>query len=196
LQVDLLLTILDGEGPATVVELGVGSGRIAEAILDRLPAARVVGVDSSPAMLALAEQRLRPFGGRASLVLGDLTQPERIELPARFDAAVSVQALHHLDDDAKARVFRWLPQALAPRGLMLLRDKVTVSPLLFPAYRSLWLRQPVPMADTIEAYEESLVRKGDRPASLERHLAWLRDGGFEPAVLHAAAHYVLIAARA
>jgi SAM-dependent methyltransferase len=193
--VELLLAILAGERPSTVLELGVGSGRIAEAVLEALPAARVVGVDSSPAMLELAEARLRRFGDRAALVLGDLTRPGEIELGGRFDAAVSVQALHHLDDDAKAGVFEWLPQALAPSALLLLRDKVTVSPLLFDAYRVLWLRQPVPLAETSAAYEQSLVEKGDRPASLEQHLAWLRAAGFEPGVVQVEAHYALLAAR-
>ena len=69
-------------------------------------------------MLDLARARLARFGDRVELVAGNLRQPEAIELPAiTFDAGYSVQALHHLDDSGKARVFAWLGSRLAVGAL-------------------------------------------------------------------------------
>src|SRR5262245_41359063 len=48
-----------------VVDLGGGSGRLMERILDRWPEARGAVVDQSEPFLALAERRLARFGERA-----------------------------------------------------------------------------------------------------------------------------------
>jgi SAM-dependent methyltransferase len=42
-----------------VVDLGTGSGTLAERILDVRPRARLIGIDADPAMLATATRRLR-----------------------------------------------------------------------------------------------------------------------------------------
>ena len=50
-----------------ILDLGCGSGLVAQMLLDRSPAAQIFGVDSSTAMLALARERLAPYGDRAEL---------------------------------------------------------------------------------------------------------------------------------
>ena len=62
-----------GSGP--VVELGVGTGRIA--IPTAMAGVHVIGVDSSPGMLAVCEERAREAGvaDRLDLRLGDLRRP-------------------------------------------------------------------------------------------------------------------------
>src|SRR5947209_19864693 len=62
-------TILDlipaeQDEPFLAVELGVGGGWLSEAILERFPAARVMGLDGSPTMLRETEARLQRFAGR------------------------------------------------------------------------------------------------------------------------------------
>jgi 16S rRNA (cytosine1402-N4)-methyltransferase len=59
---------LVAQGPGRVVlDATVGLGGHAEAILTRLPQARLVGLDVDPQALALAAERLRPFGARVVL---------------------------------------------------------------------------------------------------------------------------------
>lgn len=63
------------QGPGRVVLDGtVGLGGHAEAILQRLPAVQLVGLDVDAQALAAASERLRPFGDRVQLVHGSYAQ--------------------------------------------------------------------------------------------------------------------------
>ncbi len=195
-QLELLLAVLERFAPASVLEVGIGSGLVAERVLERLPEARLVGVDDAAPMLDLARTRLGRFADRVTLVRGDLRRAEAIELgPAAFDAAYSVQTLHHLPDPAKEDVFRWLGRTLPRDALFLLRDKATVVPSLFDAYVTVWEQLRVEMPPTAPELAGSLAAKGDDPASLADQLGWLDAAGFDTGVLHAEAHYALVAAR-
>ena len=48
---------------------------------------------------------------------------------------------------------------------------------------------------TFEEHQESVRVRGDLPASLEWHLDWLREAGFEATCLHLHANRALFAAR-
>ncbi|GEB53890.1 MULTISPECIES: 16S rRNA (cytosine(1402)-N(4))-methyltransferase RsmH [Streptomyces] len=64
---DLLAPALAEPG-ATVVDCTLGLGGHSEALLSTFPSARLIGLDRDPAALALARERLVPFGDRATLV--------------------------------------------------------------------------------------------------------------------------------
>jgi SAM-dependent methyltransferase len=86
-----------GTGP--IVELGVGTGRVA--IPTALAGVHVIGVDSSAEMLAVCAERARDAGvaGRVDLRLGDLRRPpvdERVAL-----VTCPFRAFLHLDTDAE-----------------------------------------------------------------------------------------------
>ena len=49
-----LLDQVPAESPGTVVDLGCGSGELTATLAERWPAARVIGIDSSPEMIARA----------------------------------------------------------------------------------------------------------------------------------------------
>src|SRR6476619_1943214 len=61
--VALLAPALERDG-AVMVDATLGLGGHSEAVLTRLPAVRVVGIDRDPAALELAGARLEPFGDR------------------------------------------------------------------------------------------------------------------------------------
>lgn len=72
--VERCLELLDGVEEPRVLDIGVGSGAIALAIVDERPAASVVATDTSPAALEVAAaNKLRlGFDGRVELRHGDL----------------------------------------------------------------------------------------------------------------------------
>ncbi len=91
---------------STVVDLGCGTGAMFEALRARFPAARLIGVDSSPEMLARAV-------GADDLVVADAATWAP---PPGTDLLYSNAALHWVDDHA--RLFPRLIDALAPGGVL------------------------------------------------------------------------------
>lgn len=83
----LIAAALDGPVPARILDLGVGSGCILLTLLAEWPDVRGVGVDASPAALAVAGDNAGRLGlaDRADLRLGDWA--EGLEGP--FDLVVS-----------------------------------------------------------------------------------------------------------
>lgn len=113
-QIGRAIAALAGEG-ATVLEPGVGTGRIALPLTDA--GCRVVGVDLSADMLRALAGREQD---KLALVRGDITA-----LPFRddaFDAAICVHVLHLVDSRA---VLRQLLQLVRSGGcIVLARDWV------------------------------------------------------------------------
>lgn len=99
-----------------VVDLGTGTGALAQQILRARPKARLVGVDEDPGMLAMAMKRL---GGRITTVEGDF---ERAALP-RCDVISASFALHHVRTARrKAVVYQRCHSALRPGGMIVSAD--------------------------------------------------------------------------
>ncbi len=135
--------------PATVLELGTGTGETALRVLALHPAAAWTGIDASEAMLARARERLP----RADLRVGRLEDP----LPAGpFDLVVSALAVHHLDGEAKRDLFARVARV---SGAFVLGDVVV----------------PERPADAVIEIDGVY----DVPSSVAEQLAWLREAGFE-----------------
>lgn len=99
-------------GDETVMDLGCGTGRDAERLLDALPNGRVIAVDGSEQMLAQLSHRLRDRIDRVTVLHADLRQPLVLDEPV--DAVLSVATLHWLPDhDA---VFQTVAASLRPGG--------------------------------------------------------------------------------
>ena len=188
-----------------VLDLGSGSALVASRVLEELPRTRVVGIEPSQPMRAMADERMRRLGLDLVQVAGDLRSPDAIALPAdkaqhRFAVAIAVQTLHTLDPDHQRAAIAWVARHLAPGGWFLISDRVAVTdPPLFPAFRAAWDRwaavygttDPVP-AD-LAAHHRLEREKGDRPLSLADLLAALRGAGFAAQPLHVHANRALVA---
>ena len=79
-------------GDEVVLDAGCGSGRITQALLERLPRGRVVAVDASPSMVHAARDRL---GDAAEVRLADLLE---LELEEPVDAVISTATFHWIAD--------------------------------------------------------------------------------------------------
>src|SRR5262249_19166552 len=160
-------------------------GLVAEAVLEALPHTELVGVDFSRPMLDLARERLGRFGSRVQLCRGDLTEPEQINLPLRrYSAVCSVQTLHHLDDRAKAVRFAWIAELLEPGGLVVVVDRVKVEEALFDDWKVVWSRVDPAVSGTYDEHVAELIEAGDRPATVEDQLAWMKESGLAACCLH------------
>ena len=60
------------------VDCTVGAAGHAAALLERADGARLLGLDADPAMLAIARERLRPFGDRVQLVHANFAELGRV----------------------------------------------------------------------------------------------------------------------
>ncbi|MCA9238670.1 MAG: class I SAM-dependent methyltransferase [Planctomycetales bacterium] len=105
-----------------VLDLGGGSGRLAERLLDHFRHATVVLLDQSQPFVELAHQRLRRFGHRARTVCRSMQEGWAADL-APLDAVVSTSAIHHLESPEKLALFRQIRSALAPGGVFLNGDE-------------------------------------------------------------------------
>jgi trans-aconitate 2-methyltransferase len=111
-----VLARLPLQGDETVLDAGCGSGRVTEALIERVPRGRVIALDESASMVAAASERLARFldaGNGASLevVQGDLLELELVEpLDAVFSTATFHWVKHH------ELLFSRLHAALRPGG--------------------------------------------------------------------------------
>jgi len=108
-----------------ILDLGVGTGALAQACLAHEPRARLWGLDADPAMLPMARTRLSRQRSRINLVEGSFVTTE---LPA-CDAIVASYAFHHLrSPDTKLALYRRCFTALRPGGILGSGDCAPASP--------------------------------------------------------------------
>jgi trans-aconitate 2-methyltransferase len=98
----------------TVVDLGCGTGRDAERLLDAVPTARVIAVDGSVRMLQQLRERLADELDRVRIVQTDLTAPFPSEVFG--DAVMSVATFHWIPLPKQPDLFRRIAGSVPPGG--------------------------------------------------------------------------------
>jgi SAM-dependent methyltransferase len=93
---ELALEVARGYESPSVLDVGGGSGRIGEPILEQ-GAARYVDVDLSNTMLELARERLAPFGDKVKLVQGDFLTAD---LAGPFDVVLALGYFDYIENAA------------------------------------------------------------------------------------------------
>lgn len=109
--------------PGLVLDLGAGTGALAEAMLGHDAVGTVELVDVDPEMLDQARVRLERFGSRARF----REQSFRDPLPA-CDAVAASLALHHIPEMRdKGALYRRIHASLRPGGVFVNADAVMPS---------------------------------------------------------------------
>ncbi len=136
------------------LDLGIGTGVTAKAVLALHSGATIVGIDVSLDMLGAARQLLAQE--QVTLIERRLQEP----LPdGPYPLVVSALAIHHLDGPDKAELFRRVFAALSPGGRFVLGDVV------IPCHP---VERPTPLSPEF-----------DLPSSVADQLGWLADAGFD-----------------
>jgi SAM-dependent methyltransferase len=107
-----------------VVDLGSGPGSLSRRILDRLPEATVTAIDMDPVLLAIGRGALGNMGGHLHWLDADLRSRWTAEAGGPIRAAVSTTALHWLQPNALAALYRHLGTVIPPGGVFLNGDRM------------------------------------------------------------------------
>jgi len=101
----------------SVLDVGCGTGRLAEQLLDSSPAT-VIGVDLSPGMVGQAQLRCERFGKRGAFIIGD---SEHLPVASNsVDVVTCSHSFHHYPN--QLAVMREFARVLKPHGTLLLAD--------------------------------------------------------------------------
>ena len=101
-----------------VLELGSGPGFLAEVILRSVPGVDYTLLDYSAAMHELAIERLGELGRSARFACADFRRRDWMNGLSRFDAVVTMQAVHELRHKSRAEgLHRQARGLLAPGGV-------------------------------------------------------------------------------
>lgn len=146
------LVAASGEPVNRILDLGTGTGETAAALAERHPHATFTFVDENPQMLDVARGRLPD---RVDDVHVALLQDPLPDGP--FELVSSALAIHHLDAEEKADLFRRVHGVLAPGGRFVLGD------LFVPEDSS-------PPRVATDGY--------DKPDRLSDQIRWLEQAGF------------------
>ncbi len=165
-----LLSRLHLRGDEHVLDIGCGDGALTAEIAERVPEGSVVGIDSSPEMIAFARS-IYPPSSYPNLSW-EVMDAQDLRFDGLFDLAFSNAALHWVSD--QLRVLRGVRRSLKPGGKTLFQmggrgnASNVVRALGELLSRSDWGR-----------YFENL-RLPYRFCSPQEYEAWLREAGLVP----------------
>ena len=163
--------------PGLVIDLGGGTGALAEAILESGDSGTVELIDVDREMLAQARTRLARFGRRARFTEGSF----RAALPRCNGAAASL-ALHHVTTlEAKRELYQRIHDALEPGGVFANADAtMPAEPAARDATWSAWAEhmesQGIARERAFQHFEE--WSDEDTYFPLEEELAAVASAGF------------------
>jgi tRNA (cmo5U34)-methyltransferase len=172
-----VLRLIDG-GIHRVLDLGAGTGLLAEQVATAFPAARIELLDGSEPMLAQARARLGETP--AAFHVRDMADP----LPeGPFDAIVSALAIHHLTDADKRELMARVRARLRPGGVFVNAEQVSgPTPELTRIYEDRWADDCRALGASEDELDGARERqRHDRCADVETQLRWLREAGFAAA---------------
>jgi len=172
----LMLIPRNREEAFRFLDLGTGTGLVADLILRAFPNSTADLLDVSEKMLEKARER---FTGnpRVRFWIRDYADGD---LPGRYDVIASAMSIHHLDDDGKKVLFERIFHALVPGGMFihaeLVRGDTEETERIHQRVWREHLEKSGLSAETLSQIYERMSY--DKTARLGSQLEWLRSAGF------------------
>ena len=152
-----------------ILDLGCGTGLELEAYLALNPSARITAIDLSQGMLDALQSK---FPGKAlTLLCGSY-----FDVPLgndRFDAAVSVESLHHFTARQKTSLYQKLFHALKDGGFLILTDYFAESQAHERAYF-----EELKRLKAEQGLDDAAFYHYDTPLTVEHEMKALQAAGF------------------
>jgi tRNA (cmo5U34)-methyltransferase len=166
----------EGNRPA-ILDIGAGTGLLADLLLTRYPFASLSLLDFSEPMLEKARER---FSGRNHVryIVADYSSAD---LVGTYDLVCSALSIHHLSREDKERLYGQIFDALNPGGVFVNADQVLgKSPRIQKRFMEYWddfVRDgPLSREEAVEIRRRRDTF--DRNEYLDVQIGWLRDCGF------------------
>lgn len=118
LETKILMEALDPHlnGVHTVMDFGLGVGRVSKAILDKYPNVRIIGVDNSQSMIEHSKEYIPPRyfnNGRIDCV--SIDEMQKIA-PTSVDLILGIYVLQHVDSTLISGIFDQWSKVLKDEG--------------------------------------------------------------------------------
>jgi len=152
-----------------ILDLGCGTGLELEYYFRQNPTAHITGIDLAASMLAALQKKFADKN--ITLILGSY-----FDVPfgaSAFDAAVSVESLHHFTKEEKRPLYTKLQNALTDGGYFILTDYFAPSEEEERFYRQELLRLKAE-----QGIEDDAFYHYDTPLTVEHETEALLEAGF------------------
>ena len=169
-------SLLPVQNGAAVLDLGCGTGLELQYYFKFNPTAKITGIDLSEDMLAALKQK---FSGKAITAI----HGSYFDIPFeknRYDAAVSVESLHHFTKEEKTSLYKKVLQALAADGFFILTDYFARTEEEENFFRRELLR-----LKAAQGIIDNALYHYDTPLTAEHEMQILREAGFSCAEISA-----------
>lgn len=166
-----------------IMDLGMGTGKLALMILSKFEKSRITGIDFSKKMISKSKAKLSYFGNRFEAKEGDFNE---LEFGNDFDAVVSSIAIHNNTDENKKKLFKKIYNSLNENGVFINGDFIKYTDKIEQKrqdqlYR-LFLEENL-YGHELQIWLEHAFEQ-DVPATIDKQFEWLKEAGFkEPKIL-------------
>jgi tRNA (cmo5U34)-methyltransferase len=167
------------ESSFTFLDVGAGTGLLAEMILKAFPASHAILLDISEGMLHQARERLTAFSGRVETIAADYANDGSAPLGS-CDLAVSALSIHHTPAEKLESVFAKIFAAMRSGGHFINADQVLgETPAEEERYDREWMRHVRASGCTTTEIADARKRMtADKTAPLGTQLDALSAAGF------------------
>lgn len=162
-------SLLPKDENAQILDLGCGTGLELEFYFPLNPAAKITGIDLSKGMLNAMREKFPDKN--ISLICGSY-----FDVPFgenAFDAAVSVESLHHFTAEEKRPLYEKLYRALKKGGYFILTDYLCKTDEEEKLYREAYLNQ-----QKEQGISDNEFYHYDTPLTFEHEIEVLKKAGF------------------